>query len=622
MMEQPNAITGPDRKGSQPAGSGPSRPTPGTLNRHGALLGRGDSLTSFRLPGYLRTRATRVAVGSGWAPVTMLIVGIVVGGLLLHLTRGTSFWFDEWNFILYRRGDDPGTFLRPYNGHLSLVPIFIYRVLLATVGLRHYAVYRVVATVGQLSCVALVFFYVRRRISDPLALAFATLVLLFGAGWQDFLWPFQIAWLISLGSGIGMLMMLDRRDRPGTLGACGLLALALASSGIGIIIGIGAVVETLQGHRGRRRPWVVLAPLIPYAVWWVTDQRVAHHATLSEIPHFFVDAAGAAVGGLIGRSGAMTANGGQLLTWGRPLAAVALVALLVRVVALRRVPPRLFTVMAMLASFWLATAYSRAYFAHGDQAWASRYIYIGGVLLLLLLTEALRGVSIPASVMAVIAALVVVAIASNVTENLRPGAAYLRDVGQQTNAVLGALQIARPVMPPGYVSAYLPGAPLITMPAARFFAAAHAYGSPADSASQIASAPQDARRFADLELIRIHDVGLRPVTTAPSRGVRPRLVTRPGGDLQTTASCLRFAPGATVGSARFLNVVLPATGLWVRALRGEIAVGVRRFASDFVAVGALRPGGAGELRIAPDAASAPWQVDVATTGTAEVCGLP
>ena len=51
---------------------------------------------------------------------------------------------------------------------------------------------------GHCAFCALVYVYARRRIG-PLAALLPTVVLLtLGPAWQIFLWPFQIAWLISL----------------------------------------------------------------------------------------------------------------------------------------------------------------------------------------------------------------------------------------------------------------------------------------------------------------------------------------------------------------------------------------------------------------------------------------
>ena len=43
----------------------------------------------------------------------------------------------------HRRGNNVGTFLAPYDGHLSVLPIVIYRLMFAAFGIDSYAPYRV-----------------------------------------------------------------------------------------------------------------------------------------------------------------------------------------------------------------------------------------------------------------------------------------------------------------------------------------------------------------------------------------------------------------------------------------------------------------------------------------------
>src|SRR5215467_1900822 len=71
--------------------------------------------------------------------------GLFAAGLVALLAwaawcgRGVWFFIDEWKVITrYHNGD----WLEPFNGHLSLVPIATYRILLATVG-YNFAPYRV-----------------------------------------------------------------------------------------------------------------------------------------------------------------------------------------------------------------------------------------------------------------------------------------------------------------------------------------------------------------------------------------------------------------------------------------------------------------------------------------------
>ena len=97
--------------------------------------------------------------------------------------------------------------------------------------------------------VALLFAYARRRVPPPMALLCSLVLLFFGPGWQNFLWPFQLSWLISLAAGVAALLMLDRADMTGSVGAAVMLGVSLASSGIGLPITVGIVVELLL-HQG------------------------------------------------------------------------------------------------------------------------------------------------------------------------------------------------------------------------------------------------------------------------------------------------------------------------------------------------------------------------------------
>ena len=70
------------------------------------------------------------------------------------------------DWALHRRGNDLGTFLRPHLGHFSLVPIAIYRVLFASAGLTHFAVYRVMV-IAALFVSPLITLYNYWRYSAP-----------------------------------------------------------------------------------------------------------------------------------------------------------------------------------------------------------------------------------------------------------------------------------------------------------------------------------------------------------------------------------------------------------------------------------------------------------------------
>jgi hypothetical protein len=149
----------------------------------------------------------------------------VAGAFVLWETRGSYFLIDEWIWIVERRDSSVATFLEPHNQHLSLVPLAIYRALFETVGLDHYWPYRVVLVIGHLTCALVLFIYARSRVGPVLGVAAAVAILFLGPAWQDILWPFQVAWLISMAAGVGALLALDRRERRTDFVAVGLLAL-------------------------------------------------------------------------------------------------------------------------------------------------------------------------------------------------------------------------------------------------------------------------------------------------------------------------------------------------------------------------------------------------------------
>ena len=85
-----------------------------------------------------REISARVAVGA--LAVLMLLASLVI----YRKGLGTMFFFDEWEFVMDRQPWRWDVLLTPYNGPLSLLPVLVYKVLFATVGLGSYWVYRLV----------------------------------------------------------------------------------------------------------------------------------------------------------------------------------------------------------------------------------------------------------------------------------------------------------------------------------------------------------------------------------------------------------------------------------------------------------------------------------------------
>lgn len=291
-----------------------------------SVLDAGRGATTRLQQSRMRWRTALLTPASAWVLLAGLL--IATGALLYYETRGTTLWFDEWTWLLHRRADSLASYLDTHNGHLSLIPIAIYKLLFATAGIRSSAPYRVLVIIAHLSCCLLLFVYARRRVGAFLALVTTTVLLLFGPGWENLLWPFQITWLTSLGAGLGALLALDRHDRAGDLAACVLLIVSLASSGIGVPIVIGVILELALVRRRRRDAWIVGVPVLLYALWWIGYQHttfVRHDIVVA--PNFVYTSASATLAAIAGLGGSTGFDGqGTLMTWGPPLLFVALAA--------------------------------------------------------------------------------------------------------------------------------------------------------------------------------------------------------------------------------------------------------------------------------------------------------
>jgi hypothetical protein len=573
----------------------------------------------------------------GWVdrrrPVKQSVPLIAFAGLLgltgiylLYLTRGNTFYADEWSWVLYRRGNTVATFLQPWNEHMSLIPIAIYRLLFATVGLRHYAPYRVIVTVAHLLVTGLLFLYARRRIGVLAAVIASVMLLYLGPAWDNFLWPFQMAWLISLAAGLGALLMLDRRDRRGDIAACALVAVSLGSSGIGLMVALGVAVDVVFERRRWRDVWIFAIPLVPYAVWWsqyespnrgnVSASWLLQH-NIPLIPSFAGKAAAVALSALWGLAGQPTRGHAQTaLAFGWVLLAVAVGLLIWRFSRLRRLPPRVAALLTMALSFWVLTAIRRADYS---LPYESRYLYVSAVFIILVAVELGRGVRLPRKLGVVVTVAALAAVVSNVMI-LGDAAATFRKSGPIVRAETGALDIGRPV-----VSASLVADPWQRIVAGPYFAAEKAIGTPAASPAQIATMPEFARVTADVELMHIHRIGLRPGASGAPTGTRPTVESVSAGAVSATStgnSCVVFhakASGST-GSGEFV-VIVPSGGLLLRSAGGPASVAIRRFATGFEPVGVLTTALPTALPISRDLARQPWRVRVLSRGSVTACGL-
>ncbi len=554
------------------------------------------------------------------AAAVLLGLAVVASGFLLyHLTRGSSFWGDDWAWITTRRANTIGNFLAPYDGHLSVVPIVIYRVMFAAFGIDSYAPYRVLVVGLSLVVGLLTFEYCRPRIGRFPAMLVAALVLFAGPAWQDTMWAFQIGWELALGFGIGALVMLDRRTRATDLAACALTFASICSTSFGVAFAIGIAIDVAFTRRRWQDGWIPVIPLALYAIW-----ALRYHPTginwseITLVPTNLVQTFAGGAAGIVGLSGATPLDAvGTNLTFGAPLLALLAIAA-VRTIAQRRFTVRAGSLVAVLALFSTLTTLGRAF----ETPLVSRYIYPDCVLVALFAVELTRGARPSRAVQLGLAGLALVAVISNVGV-LRAGGAYLRQVGASTNADVAALDLGRGSIPPGYIATQLPDYPFVAISAGSYFAAQDALGTPADSVGELAHAPATAQATADRELIGEHAIVLSPGTSpAPAGGAAPGLGQVMGGFARRFGACAQFTPlSAAAPTAKSSVLIVLAPGA-VRVTAGgaPVAVAARRFGPFPAQLGTIGPGRSAIVLVRHDAAAQPWQLQLAG-GAVRACTL-
>ena len=572
-------------------------------------------------------------LGPVWPLVVLGVAMVVAAGLILHLTAGFTFYYDEWNFLMNRQPFTADALLAPHNEHNVMVTVLLFKALWAIAGLAHYWTFRVLVVVLHLLTAGMLYVYGRRRVGAWMALAPAVAVLFLGTAWEIILWPFEVQFLIPIAAGLGAFLALERRDVRGDLMACGLLILAFSSGSLGIPVAAGVGVELLFGpDRLRRLLRVMVLPVVLYLVWLQQYDPFRHRfGTYGSVPKFVYDELGSALAGLAGfrfdsvRAPALVAAG------------LLLVFLAERFFRGRVNRSRMAAIAVMALAYWSALALYRPWVADQEP---SRYLYGGAVFVLLALLEVARGHRFGPRALAAVAAVVLLCAASGL-DDLRDGATTLRAYSDYVEPGLGALELTRGHVSPGFHPEPTRAPDIV---AGRYFQAVDRWGSPADTPAQILARDEGAREAADVVLVhalRLHLArGPAPATAGPA----PAVVADPAGAARVTAGCLRFNPGTLAA----VDVRLPPGGAVVTASGAPVVIQLRRFADGFLADGAvpgaevfandrqafgrallrgvafqLSDGSRRVLRIPADRAAAiPWQARFSSAARVTVCGLP
>jgi hypothetical protein len=538
-----------------------------------------------------------------WALGALLLADAL---LLLYMGRGLTFFFDDWDYVIHDYGGGIHSLLLAHNGHMSVFPVAVYKVLFHVVGLNHYAVFRLVLIALHLSCAGLVFVLVSKRQSRVAALLATALILFLGAAWEDLLWSFQIDYMLSIAGGLAAWVLLEREDRLGDIGATVAVVISIGSSGLGLPVLFGVLVELLC-KRAWRRWFIVVIPAVVYVLWYLGyGEDVITNEGLINSPGFAQDIAASAFGAIAGHG----------LDWGRPIAVLGFGVLLWRLARPSTISARLAGLLATGLSLWLLTAAARSNIASAE---TGRYVYLGAVVIVLVGIELIRGIALSPRVSALGAVAVAIFAITGLTL-LRDGAVGLRGTSKTVTAELGALELAAVHAPPAYQpDPHL--APQIL--AGPYLHTIRAIGSsPADSPSAIRAADPTVRAAADAVLLALEAPALTPLSpsSAPSGGSPPALAAVSSGTASARGGCVALTPAP--GTAVTAILTLPNSGLQIRD-RGAapVALAVRRFGDSFVALGGpLAARTAVALTPAPDAGQGvPWQLQLSSSSALTVC---
>jgi hypothetical protein len=562
----------------------------------------------------MEAATTQGGPSRSWAPprigetevrLLLVVAMVAAAGFGLWSSRGTTFSIDEFRVFLASSHVDLRELLSPLNGHLILITRLVYAGIFNVFG-AGYLPFRLLATGTLLLTAWLFFVFAERRVGSLLALAPTLVLLVYGSDYYHVILGNGFTVLSAVAAGLGALLLLERGDRFGDIGACLLLTLGVASYSVALPYVAGVAVFILIGSDRWRRAWVFVVPAVLYAIWflWARNQPggagdVAHLHNLLLAPNWAFNSLATVASAVLGLNYTFAGFGNESLlqfdtSWGPPVAAIAIVAFAWR---LWRGPIQrwLWALMAVPAFLWLIAAAVAAPPIRTPQK--SEYIFPATVAVLLVAVEALRHARLGRRAILAAFILAAVGVITNIAL-LREGSARLRSESSQTRAELAAVDMS------GKVGLDRQGSPalgvLLIQPDGpnEYSRAVAEFGSPAFSATELRSEPEIVRQRFDTVLAENLQLHLEPAS-GPQRG------------------CRRVT--ATTGAG--VTLPLPPGGATLRAIGAAAPLKLRRFASAYaVDAGTLEPGTPMKLAIPPDKAPGGWYAATPATRLT-VCSL-
>lgn len=397
----------------------------GAISRGGASLRAGAG------------RARRAAADAGWSPVDLVVLATIVLTAIwwFSITRDAWFAWDEW--LLAGRGRSAPDLLEPYNGHLSITYLVLYRLHMAAFGLDHHWVLEVIG-LASLASVPLLLHLTTRRRMGTFAAGVAAVLVLWSTG--PGLEAGAVNHSVALALAVVTAWDLERRSTRDDLVVAATLALGLATSGGMVAVAAGAVVHCALSRAPWRRWLAVVVPVTAWGVWYLAKGRDA----VEDVPRLgagdtvelVVDGYAATLRGL--------ALGSTVGAWLLGLVVLAAAVRQIRVHRWRGATTLLAWSAAGVA-WWFGLARSRGVLADPD---VFRYRWVASVFLVLAIVPPVRLAPAPAaddtttrgdwrrwatsrSVQAGALAALVVAVAVANADATRDEAAFLNAVGRQ-----------------------------------------------------------------------------------------------------------------------------------------------------------------------------------------------
>jgi hypothetical protein len=344
--------------------------------------------------------------------------------ILTKEAKGLIFFFDEWDFLTNRQLTLDGL-LRPHNGHLSTVPVLLYLAVRGLFGVDSYVPYQVVGFGTHLAVSLCAMSLIARR-SRPLALAVFAVVLLFGTGWQNIMWPFQIGMMGSLLFALLSFVEVARDEPRRRLGMWVALSLLCAGGGVAAALTVSAVLVV-------RRRWTDVVRLLPvlllYLAWYLGfGEAQSQPGNLAKAPKYVFQS----------MVWSVAAVGNHSYNVARVIV-LALVFSISWLFFKRGIDER--TRLALSLSLfvvltWMLTGISRAHLAEPQ---ASRYLYVGGIIVVCIITLSISHLS--NWLLVAFGILCVPLVIQPNIDQLKRGAGGLRDTSLHVRATLTALDL-------------------------------------------------------------------------------------------------------------------------------------------------------------------------------------